>query len=218
MKKNVLFLALAAALSFSVAQAQTGPRIGLKAGVTYSNLAGNLENEDIYKNRLGFVGGLTANLPLAADGFLSIQPELLYTQKGYTYRDQAFTLGTENITRQGDVIFNYVELPVFLRVNTGVLYFEAGPQVSYLVHITNESEERIGNSSFEQSNRINKDNMAEFEIGYGAGLGLQTPGGFNLNLRYNGSINSLAKENNDELTNGRHSAFLLTIGYMFPGR
>lgn len=216
MKKIVLLLA--AAFSFTFSQAQDGPRVGLKVGVTYSNLSGDLENEDIYENRLGFVGGITSNLPLGADGFLSIQPELLYTQKGYTYRDQEFSFDNTTYTRQGDVIFNYLELPVFLRVNTGTLYFEGGPQLSYLLHITDEAEERIGGTAtFQQSNRINKDNLAELEIGYGAGVGLQTPGGFNLNLRYNGSINSLAKEDNDELTNGRHSTFLLTIGYMFPG-
>ena len=59
MKKFALLLL--AGLSFTFAQAQT--KVGLKGGLTYSNIAGDLENEDVYMNKLGFNGGL---VPLTA--------------------------------------------------------------------------------------------------------------------------------------------------------
>jgi hypothetical protein len=71
MKKIALLLL--AGLSFSFAQAQ-GVQFGLKAGVNYSNLSGDLQHEDIFQNKLGFVGGVSANLPLSSDGFLNLAP------------------------------------------------------------------------------------------------------------------------------------------------
>jgi hypothetical protein len=39
--------------------------------------------------------------------------------------------------------------------------------------------------------------------------------GLSVNLRYNGSINALADEDDGgRLTNGRHSVFQLTFGYL----
>ncbi|WP_181307794.1 porin family protein [Rufibacter sp. XAAS-G3-1] len=220
MKKIVLLVA--AVLSFGVAQAQNGPKIGLRAGANYSNLSGDLENQDIYENKFGFVGGLTANFDLSGDGFLSLQPELLYSQRGYQYKDDQYTIGSGanaiNYRSEGSVHFNYLDLPILLRINAGGLFFEGGPQASYLLSIKDKSETFIGDSRTATSNEIEKDDLSEFEIGYVAGLGYQLENGLSLGLRYNGSINSLAKEDSDDLTNARHSTFQLTLGFLFPSR
>lgn len=214
MKKIALFIAAAFSLSF--AQAQTGPRFGVKVGVTYSNLAGNFENEDFYKNKFGFMGGITSNFNLTSDGFLSLQPELLYTQKGYQYQDDKYMVAGTEYKRKGDLNYNYLDLPILLRVNAGGLFFEAGPQISYLLAIRDNRELKIGDKSYEDTKRIDKDNLAELEIGYAAGLGYQLQNGLSIGVRYNGSINSLAKNDGDELANARHSAFLATIGFLIP--
>ncbi|KAA3440770.1 porin family protein [Rufibacter hautae] len=217
MKKIVLFLA--AVLSFSVAQAQNGPRIGLRAGANMSNISGDLDNQDIYENKFGFVGGLTANFDLTGDGFLSLQPELLYSQRGYQYRDDEYMVGNQNYRSEGSVNFNYLDLPVLLRINAGGLFFEGGPQASYLLGIKDKSETFLGNTQTETERKVEKDNLSEFEIGYVAGLGYQLENGLSLGLRYNGSINALANEgDNDDLTNARHSTFQLTLGFLFPSR
>ncbi|MGV3538230.1 MAG: porin family protein [Rufibacter sp.] len=215
MKKIVLFIA--AALSFSAAQAQTGPKLGVRAGVTYSNVSGDLKNEDIYQNKFGFMGGVTANFDLSGDGFLSLQPELLYTQKGYQYSDEKFQVQGVDVKIKGDRNFHYLDLPVLLRINAGGLFFEGGPQASYLLSITDNSEVKMGDDSYEDTDRIEKDDLAEFEIGYAAGIGYQLQNGLSLGVRYNGSINKLAKNDGDELANARHSAFIVSIGFLFPG-
>ena len=135
--KKIALLVLAG-LSFSFAQAQ-GVQFGLKAGVNYSNLAGDLQEEDMFQNKLGFVGGVTANLPLSSDGFLNLAPELLYSSKGYQYQDDEITVGTEVWKYKGDVSFNYIDLPVMLRVNAGGLFFEGGPVASYLLDIKDKT-------------------------------------------------------------------------------
>ncbi|GAB2552375.1 porin family protein [Rufibacter soli] len=215
MKKIVLFVA--AALSFSFANAQSGPRIGLKAGANYSNLSG-AENQDIYDYKLGFVGGLTGNFSLSSDGFLSVQPELLFSQRGYQYNDEKYTINGVEYKSKGDINYNYLDLPVLLRINAGGLFFEGGPQVSYLLGIKDNTETKIGSRDYDTSRRVDKDDLAELEIGYAAGLGYQMENGLSLGLRYTGGINKLAKEGNDELTNARSQAFQLTLGFLFPSR
>ena len=215
MKKILLFLL--AALSFSSAQAQM-PQIGVKLGVNYSNLAGDLQHEDINENKLGFVGGIGTNIPLISDGFLSLSPEILYSQKGYQYRDEEFEIGNVVYKRKGDIRYEYIDVPVLLKVNVGGLFFEAGPLASYLLGIRDNTEEKIGNQDYEKTTVVSKGNLNKFEIGYAAGIGYLTPLGITANLRYNGSISHLAKEDNDdELGNARHSLFQLTVGFMVGG-
>jgi hypothetical protein len=215
--KKIALLVLAG-LSFSFAQAQ-GVQFGLKAGVNYSNLAGDLQEEDMFQNKLGFVGGVTANLPLSSDGFLNLAPELLYSSKGYQYQDDEITVGTEVWKYKGDVSFNYIDLPVMLRVNAGGLFFEGGPVASYLLDIKDKTEVKMGNNDYEDVKIIDKGDAADFEIGYAAGLGFKAPMGIILNLRYNGSISALANDDdNGNLSNGRHSLFQFTLGYLLGGQ
>ena len=215
--KKIALLVLAG-LSFSFAQAQ-GVQFGLKAGVNYSNLAGDLQEEDMFQNKLGFVGGVTANLPLSSDGFLNLAPELLYSSKGYQYQDDEITVGTEVWKYKGDVSFNYIDLPVMLRVNAGGLFFEGGPVASYLLDIKDKTEVKMGNNDYEDVKIIDKGDAADFEIGYAAGLGFKAPMGIILNLRYNGSISALADDDDGGgLNNGRHSLFQFTLGYLLGGQ
>ena len=222
MKKIALFLL--AGLSFSFAQAQSA-KIGLKGGVNYSNIAGDLQHEDVYQNKFGFNGGLTANIGLSSDNFFSLQPELLFSQKGYQYKDVEYsslnplTLG-QKVKSTGERSFNYLDLPVLLKVNAGGLYFEGGPQLSYLLSIRDNTETKYSDgTTYDNWQEIDKDDLAELEIGYAAGLGFQAANGLSLGLRYNGSLSDLAKSdpNNDELVNARHSAFQLQLGFLIGG-
>ena len=214
MKKIVLLLLTT--FSFSFAHSQT-PQIGVKVGVNYSNLAGDLQHEDINDNKLGFVGGIGTSFPLISDGFLSIAPELLYSQKGYQYRDEEFEIGSVKHKRKGDIRYEYLDLPVLLKINAGGLIFEAGPLASYLLGIRDNTEEKVGSRDFEKTTVVSKGDLNKFEIGYAAGIGYLTPLGLTANLRYNGSISHLAKDDDDELGNARHSLFQLTVGYMIGG-
>ncbi|MDB5264342.1 MAG: hypothetical protein JWQ14_3625 [Adhaeribacter sp.] len=212
-------LLLIAMFSLSLAQAQV--KLGIKGGINYSNIAGDLQEENHYENKIGFLGGVTANFPLVGDGFLSLQPELLYSQKGYQYQDDKVTIDNATYSIKGKRNFNYLDLPVLLRVNAGGLFFEGGPQASYLLGIRDNTEienEGTGNDT-KNWKKIEKDNLAELEIGYVAGVGYQAANGLGIGLRYNGSINHLAKSdpNNDELVNARHSAFQLQLGYTLGG-
>lgn len=90
----------------------SGVRLGLEAGFDLSNLNGPNVN-DVFGSRLGFVGGAFLGLPLAPT--LSIQPELLYSQKGGKYNGYDYQL-------------NYWEVPILLDVTlVGPLGILLGP-------------------------------------------------------------------------------------------
>ena len=213
MKKIALLLFTALTISFA-SQAQ----IGIKLGANLSNISGDLQDEDVYQNKLGFVGGLTYNIPLSSDNFISIQPELLFSQKGYKYEDFKFMMQGQQYTREGKINSSYLDLPILLKINAGPVFFEGGPQFSYLLGLQDKTEVTTSTGvDFEDTNTINKDGLAEFEVGYAAGLGVQVPMGLTLTLRYNGSINALAKDNNnDELANARNSVYQATLGFKLP--
>lgn len=233
MKKAVFFAAVllgSAAVSTSYAQ---GVRLGLRAGANYSNLAGNIQNENTYNNKFGFLGGVMLNADVTGDGFFSIQPEILYSQKGFENKPTEYTstlLGvgyTEK--REGRVNYNYLDVPVLLKVNAGGLILEAGPQYSYLLSANDETKvtrTRQPNGTPTVSEAQNKKDVSGFnrsELGYVAGVGYQADNGLSLNLRYTGAFSDFVKSDNGsyfngDLANARHSAFQLSLGYLIPSK
>jgi hypothetical protein len=224
MKKLLLSTTAAALVAVAAAPAAHAQsvRFGLKAGANLSNLSGDVIQQDQYKNRFGFQGGAMLNLGLIDDDFLAIQLEALYSQKGFKYADQQFTLGGNTYRNTGNVRYDYLDVPVLLRLKTGGVFFEAGPQYSYLLNISN-------NRSFTQNGTVvasassttsNLDNVRRNELGYAAGLGFQAESGFLIGLRYNGAFTDFAKDNysNNEFRNARNSTFQAYVGFMLGGK
>ncbi|WP_460615145.1 porin family protein [Hymenobacter seoulensis] len=170
--KKLLLSALAVASLANVAAAQN-VRFGVKAGASLTNLEG--DNAGLNGNKFGFHGGLLTNIGIN-DAF-SVQPELLYSQKGSKYTVN----GNDVINR-----FNYVDLPVMFRVNAGGLFFEAGPQLGFLASAKRE----IGSTSVDI-----KDGYNTIDFGYAAGLGYQLSSGPGIGLRYNGGLTNIPQKN-----------------------
>ncbi|RYE89291.1 MAG: PorT family protein, partial [Cytophagaceae bacterium] len=136
MKKPVLLLsALVLGLSAG-AQAQrrghssgSNVSLGLKAGASLTSYTG--ADADVAHYRLGFHAGIFANIGLTS--LFAFQPELLYSQKG------------ANLGNNTDISLrlHYVDVPLAFHINTGGLFFEAGPQVGFLV----AAKSQVGNAS-----------------------------------------------------------------------
>jgi len=134
MKKILFGLALVAG-TFSFAQktssntASSPVRFGLKAGLNVSTLSG-----DGMKSKAGFYGGVFANIPVAQD--FSVQPEVLYSGMG----------AKDDYDSNTKLNLDYIAVPVMFQYNAlPNLYFEAGPQFSFLV----SSKLKDNNSSFD---------------------------------------------------------------------
>lgn len=129
MKKLFLLAALAVCSCGAFAQVSLIPKVG----VNFANAALSESNalEDGKSSLVGFTAGLGFNFSLTADNFLSIQPEVLYSQKGFS------SAATGLITYDGDYRLNYLEVPLLVKINFGGekvrLYVNAGPSIGYLM-------------------------------------------------------------------------------------
>lgn len=193
MKKVILSLALLAGMA-GAANAQTGVRFGLKGGINYATLTA--DDTDGIDSKIGLQVGALANFGLS--DLISIQPEVLYSQKGAQVEDASdFKLK-----------LNYIDVPVLVKVNAGGLFFEAGPQLGILASAKatdGDTDEDV------------KDNYNTVDFGYAVGLGYQLETGPMIGLRYNGGISNIIKDGPDD-DKVRNSAFQLYVGYTFGGK
>lgn len=170
MKKLLLSLGLlTAAAGFNTAQAQRNVSLGLKGGASLSNFVG--KQADAYESLFGFHGGLFASIGLTR--MVAFQPELLYSRKGAKLNDI-------DLTRRAD----YLDVPLAFHVNADGLFFEAGPQVGFLL----SAKDKTGNQSVDSKNIYNT-----VDFGYLFGLGYQRKTGPGIGLRYNGGFTNVSK-------------------------
>ena len=156
MKKIILMiLTVAFITNYSIAQHNnvnysSSPQFGLKVGVNYSN---------IYSTSDGFVGdpkfGLAAGafLTLPITRYIGFQPELLYSQKGFTATGNM--LGSAyDLSRTS----TFIDIPLLLTIRTSrVMSLVVGPQFSYLVH----QKDVFSNSSmsYQEEQNFSNDNL-----------------------------------------------------------
>jgi len=200
MKKTFLALALTLGVA-GAAQAQSA-RFGVKAGASLTSYTGKDVSAD---NKFGFNGGLVANFGIA--DIVSIQPELLYSMKGAKTEGNFF--GTNVKYKE---TLHYIDVPVLAHVNAGGLFFEAGPQIGFLVAARGAADANGQSGSGDI-----KDNFKTVDFGYAAGLGYQLENGPGIGLRYNGGFTDIYKGNNGDYKT-RNSAFQLYLTYMFGGK
>lgn len=115
MKKVTLIAILCLITSISFSQ---GISYGIKGGYNYSTVRAN--NQSLISGQNGFHAGVFANISAI---ILQVQPELLFSQKGY------------QVENGNDLRLNYIDIPLLLKVK--VLPFvtvDAGPQYSYLIN------------------------------------------------------------------------------------
>lgn len=202
MKKIILALALLAGTT-TAASAQTSPRFGIRAGISAATLSGDddklgFKTSD-YSYGLAGLGGVTANFPIS--DMFSIQPELLYNLKGTQLKD---ITGDDSKVR---LDLHYIDLPILVRVDADGPYFEAGPQVGYLLSAKFGGKDK-GN--------IETNKLQQLSLGYVAGVGYKLTSGLDLGIRFNGAISSVGKDDS-VFDQQRNQVFSFIVGYSFGG-
>ncbi len=157
MKKviSTILLCVSATL-FAQAQVSLIPKAGFVISDVY------MEEENLWYNshkpKTGFTGGLGLNYRFKHFDFLSIQPEVLYTQKGF-----ALNHADNNLNFRGKYNLNYLELPVLLRGDFNFRAFKVfaymGPGLTYLLngHVTGEGEVGTSAGQFSESIRFTEE-------------------------------------------------------------
>ena len=119
------FLRMALPLALLIAaplQAQT--TLGVKGGINIATVDTNMDIADVVESRTGFVGGGFVTLGLGS--LFALQPELLYSQKGFKFDETGTAV---------QVGINYIEIPVLLKAQFKVAMLRpavyAGPVLSF---------------------------------------------------------------------------------------
>jgi len=203
---------LAAPGIFAQEQQATGestltPKFGIKGGLNLTNLYVNdVKDEHI---KAGFNAGFFAKLPVTR-GF-SIQPELLYSQKGAK-------LDYDNVFGSGEYRFNlnYVELPLTAVFNVARNFnLHLGGYASYLVSANIKQLKSNGDGN--TISNLNEDNFNRFDYGLVGGLGVDVDN-FTIGARYNYGLREVGKSGSlsgNVTSNSKNSAINLFVGFAF---
>ncbi|MGY6560645.1 MAG: porin family protein [Luteibaculaceae bacterium] len=212
--KKIIFLTALSFFAFqtkSIAQItnedyRTKISIGFKAGINIANVFDTEASEFRADSRIGLAAGGFLHIPIGA--FLGIQPEVMFSQKGF--KGQGSVLGTDYEFNRTS---NFIDVPLLLALKPiGAVTIFAGPQYSYLLS-TNDSFTAAG---------LNLENIQEFENQdlrnniLGAVLGLDV----NLNqivlgVRASWDLMNNSADGNSVAPRYRNAVYQFTAGFRF---
>ncbi|KQO32965.1 hypothetical protein ASF10_19375 [Flavobacterium sp. Leaf82] len=185
MKKIILAAVLFIATSATI-QAQL-LKIGVKAGVNFANQTGDFPDQIDKEGITSYHAGLVAEVKLLEK--FSIQPELLYSTTGASYKLSGVSEDVKNE-------LGYISIPVMAKFYLSKSFsLELGPQASFLVSERNDFDVKNGET---------------FEFGLNAGLGFKITESIFVQGRYGLGLTEASKD-----ADVKNSVFQISAGFMF---
>lgn len=146
---------------------RTQLKFGLKAGINYSNVYDEAGDQFTADGKIGFVGGAFLAIPLGK--FLGVQPEILFSQKGF--KASGNILGIPYTTKHTST---FIDIPLLICLKpTQNFTIMAGPQYSYLIKEKDSFE--INGTTSEDEDVFNNDNIRKNILCF--------IGGFDINMQ-----------------------------------
>jgi len=194
MKKILLFAAFVA-LTVASSQAQDF-RIGAKAGANFASLNG--DDVDDLDGRTSFHVGAVARFQFSE--LLALQPELLFSNQGYSY----------DIGEDEDVKgrLGYINLPIMVDVTVADGFsLQGGPQIGF--NITADEEFDGDSVDFED------DTIQTLDLGVGIGAQYVLPMNLFFQARYVIGFTSIFEDFEGESFDAKNSVLSVSVGYFF---
>ncbi len=161
MKKLILMMVVMT-LALNSNSAQSGFVFGVKGGANYSNQYDSKTSDFTATSKFGFAAGAFLGIPLGQ--YLGIQPEILFSQKGFKATGKV--LGSPyDLTRTTD----YIDVPLLLTIKPiEYVSIVVGPQYSYLI----KQKDVFSNNIFstEQSKEFTNENLRKNVLGFVGGV------------------------------------------------
>jgi len=156
------------------------PQFGLKGGINYANVYDEEGDQFTADGKIGFVGGAFLSIPIGR--FLGVQPEVLFSQKGYQGSSYLNGIGY-SYSRTS----NFIDIPLLIALKPAQgLTILGGPQYSYLIKQIDKFDDTSVEVNFSNDN-IRKNllclvlgfdiNLQKIVIGARAGWDLQDNNG-----------------------------------------
>jgi hypothetical protein len=150
MKNLILIVAVMLSITYGTT-AQNQAAFGLKVGANYSNVYDSQGEDFSADAKFGFAAGAFLSIPFGK--YLGIQPEILFSQKGFKGTGTMFG-STYDVTRTT----NYIDVPLLVAVKpVQYITFLAGPQFSFLMKQKDEFNSLTSN--FQQEEAFDNDNI-----------------------------------------------------------
>jgi len=213
MRKSILLFAAMAAISItSFAQETTGGDerekffFGLKAGVNNANVYDS-EGEDFDTDaKLGFAGGAFLAIPLGK--IIGLQPEVLFSQKGFKGRGRILG-GQYEFTRTS----NFLDVPLYIALKPApFLTLLGGPQFSYLLSQTDVFKNGV--TSIEQEQAFQNENIRKNILCFVAGFDINFNHGV-IGLRAGWDVQNNKGDGSSTTPRYKNVWLQGTIGYRF---
>lgn len=137
-------------------------QFGVKAGLNSSNVYDERTDEFDANAKAGFAGGVFLRVPISR--YLGIQPELLFSQKGF--KGEGSMLGSEYSFSRTT---SYIDIPLQLAFKPfKYVTIVAGPQYSYLISQKDDFDNNFINST--QEEEFENDNIRKNIFGFVVGV------------------------------------------------
>lgn len=164
MKKLILMTAIIAVMAGKSYAQQTRDEFsfGLKIGSNYSNVYDSQGSQFVADGKYGLAAGAFLSLPLGK--FIGIQPEVIYSEKGFKATG-AFLGSNYSVTRTT----TYIDVPLLLAVKpVSFLTILAGPQYSFLIKQDNNFSSSL--ATVDQQKIFDNDNIRKNVLGLTGGV------------------------------------------------
>lgn len=210
--KKVILLIVLVTISVITSNAQSTDNrnavsFGIKAGTNYSNVYDEQGNDFVADSKFGFAAGAFVAIPLGK--FIGIQPEVLYSQKGF--KSSGTYLGsTYSMTRTTE----FIDVPLLLAVKPiGQLTLLFGPQFSYLMK--QKDEFTGGTISSTQQQDFNNNDITKNIMGLTGGADINLNDNLVLGLRAGWDIKTNEGDGNSSTPRYKNMWYQATVGYKF---
>ncbi len=225
MKKTTVFILVFTVIFMAALSARANDvTFGIRGGLNIANFTGDdteVVDDDTgekisTESLLGMAIGGYLNIPISET--FSIQPELIYSQKGAKY-SQTYTFQGMEIEYEAAFKLDYLDIPVLAKISfpsgssTPYLYF--GPSIGMNLSAKLEVEVTSGGITLSDSADM-KDYVKSTDTGIVVGGGIQLTGGLSLDARYTVSLSTI-----DEPAEGfdegdiKNSVVSILAGYRF---
>lgn len=210
-KLTILLSAVFLAFQFT-GNAQSGEdtreelHIGLKAGTNLSNVWDEHDQDFEANDKWGFAGGVFVQIPIGK--YLGIQPELLYSQKGFqgsgVFLGQSYAFNRTTNYLDVPVLFTFKPSPYFALVG--------GPQYSFLM--SQQDVFTSGPYSSSEFRQYENDNIRKNTLGLVLGFDV-TVDHFIFSPRAGWDLQTNLGDGTSETPRYKNQWLQFTVGYRF---
>ena len=181
--------------------------VGLKGGINYSNVYDSQGAQFDANPKLGLAGGAFLAIPIGR--FIGIQPEVMYSQKGF--QSSGNILGNDyNITRTS----TFLDVPLLFALKPSeFISILAGPQFSYLLNQKNTFAN--GSTSAQQEIDFDNDDVRKNTLCFTGGVDVNIQQHMVVSLRTGWDLRNNSGDGNSTTPRYKNAWYQATIGYRF---